>query len=211
MEVYMDLGKRIRDARRAAGLTQEEVARRANMSAKGWGELERGIATDPHYSTLKNVANALGMTPERLIAEPVDPGKARAAASQASKAAADARKSAKDFRLQAIEAHFKDLLSRAQEERKAGNETQAQLSAHKALLLQRGAADNADGLRNARWGLLAAGAMAGSREVEDLLAQSLEFEDLLERLNSIVRGLGGRTLSEEESEALRDQARGETA
>jgi transcriptional regulator with XRE-family HTH domain len=207
----MDLGKRIRDARKAAGLTQEEVARRANISAKGMGELERGVATDPHYSTLKNIANALGMTPEGLIAEHPDPGKVRAAASRASKAAADARKSAKDFRLEAIEEQFKDLVVRAQEEREAGNETQAQLYAHKTLLLQRGAADNADRLRNARWGLLAAGAMAGSREVEDLLAQSLEFEELLERLNNVVRALGGRTLSEEETEALRDQAQGETA
>src|SRR4051812_23282455 len=161
----MDFGSRIRDRRKAAGLSQEALARRADMSLNGFADIERGLITDPHYSTLNKIARALGTTPEGLIAEPVDRGKARAAASRASKAAADARKSAKDFRLEAIEEQFKDLVVRAQEEREAGNETQAQLYAHKTLLLQRGAADNADRLRNARWGLLAAGAMAGSREV----------------------------------------------
>ncbi|MDP9474830.1 MAG: helix-turn-helix transcriptional regulator [Actinomycetota bacterium] len=49
------------------GLTQEEIARRAGMSLKGMGDLERGVATDPHFSTLVGIARALGVSVLELV------------------------------------------------------------------------------------------------------------------------------------------------
>lgn len=66
----MEIGKRIRDARKAAGLTQEEVARRAGMSLKGMGDIERGDIPDPHYSSLSKIARALGVSIGALMEEP---------------------------------------------------------------------------------------------------------------------------------------------
>jgi transcriptional regulator with XRE-family HTH domain len=58
----LDIGKQLRKARRARGLTQEELARRANMSLNGLAQLEQGGRTDPHYSTLNKLATALDMS-----------------------------------------------------------------------------------------------------------------------------------------------------
>jgi transcriptional regulator with XRE-family HTH domain len=63
------IGDRIRIARKAAGLSQEEVARRAGLSLKGMGEIERGDIEDPHISSLAKLARALGVTVEVLIKE----------------------------------------------------------------------------------------------------------------------------------------------
>jgi transcriptional regulator with XRE-family HTH domain len=76
----VDIGRRMRTIRRAAELSQEEVARRAGITLKGYGELERGEVKDPHFSTLRGVANALGVPLATLLAteEPELGGKARA-------------------------------------------------------------------------------------------------------------------------------------
>jgi transcriptional regulator with XRE-family HTH domain len=63
------IGERIRAARKAAGLTQEELARRASMSLNGLALLEQGERTDPHYSTLRKLASALGMTVAELVGD----------------------------------------------------------------------------------------------------------------------------------------------
>jgi transcriptional regulator with XRE-family HTH domain len=65
----MDFGSRIRAARRAAGLSQEELARRAGMSLKGMGDIERGDIEDPHYSSLSKIADGLGMSIGELLEE----------------------------------------------------------------------------------------------------------------------------------------------
>lgn len=77
----MAVGDRIRAARRLAGMTQEEVARRTSVTLKAYGELERGFTQDPHLSTLVQIAAALGVPVVELIhdraeAEPVPAGKA---------------------------------------------------------------------------------------------------------------------------------------
>ena len=64
----MDLGGRIRAARRAARLSQEELARRAGMSLKGMGDIERGDIEDPHYSSLSKIAAALNLSVGELFA-----------------------------------------------------------------------------------------------------------------------------------------------
>ena len=76
MPVDIDIGKQIRAARKAAGLTQEGLARRANMSLNGLAQLERGGRTDPHYSSLNSIAGALGMSVGELLDEPALSGKA---------------------------------------------------------------------------------------------------------------------------------------
>jgi transcriptional regulator with XRE-family HTH domain len=74
------VGTRMRDARKAAGLSQEDIARRAGVTLKAIGEVERGEVQDPHYSTLSGIASALGMTVAELVGEEsgVDAGKAEA-------------------------------------------------------------------------------------------------------------------------------------
>lgn len=67
----MDFGNRIRVARKSAGLSQEALARRAGMSLKGLGDIERGSSADPHYSTLAGIANALGVSIGELVGESV--------------------------------------------------------------------------------------------------------------------------------------------
>jgi tetratricopeptide (TPR) repeat protein/transcriptional regulator with XRE-family HTH domain len=48
--------------RRAAGLTQEELADRAGMSARGVADLERGVRTRPRVSTVRLLADGLALT-----------------------------------------------------------------------------------------------------------------------------------------------------
>lgn len=67
----LDIGDRIRTTRKAAGLSQEDLARRAGMSLKGMGDIERGDIADPHYTSLKKIADGLGMSVGELLGEPV--------------------------------------------------------------------------------------------------------------------------------------------
>src|SRR5215217_1488732 len=69
----MNFGSRIRAARKAAGLSQEELARRADMSLKGMGDIERGVIPDPHYSSLSKIAKGLGISIGELLEEPSSP------------------------------------------------------------------------------------------------------------------------------------------
>ena len=71
----MDIGSRIRAARKAAGLSQEELARRADLSLNGFADIERGHIKDPHYSTLVSLADALGVSVSELMGEAADSGK----------------------------------------------------------------------------------------------------------------------------------------
>jgi len=69
VEARVDIGERIRIARKRAGLSQEEVARRAGMSLKGMAYIERGRIEDPHYSSLAGIAEALGVSVGELVGE----------------------------------------------------------------------------------------------------------------------------------------------
>jgi transcriptional regulator with XRE-family HTH domain len=66
----MEIGSRIRAARKTAGLSQEELARRAGMSLKGMSYIERGHIEDPHYSSLSKIADALGVSVGELLEDP---------------------------------------------------------------------------------------------------------------------------------------------
>jgi tetratricopeptide (TPR) repeat protein len=57
-----DLGALLRDWRRAAGLTQEELADRSGLSIRAISDLERGRSTRPYRRSLALIADALGLT-----------------------------------------------------------------------------------------------------------------------------------------------------
>ncbi len=65
----MNLAERMRTERKEQKLSQEEVAHRAGVSLRTYNALERGEALDPHYSTLRGIADALGV-PVAALTEP---------------------------------------------------------------------------------------------------------------------------------------------
>ena len=54
-------GERLRNLREAAGLTQEELAARAGLTAKAVSALERGERKRPYPHTVRSLADALGL------------------------------------------------------------------------------------------------------------------------------------------------------
>ncbi len=65
----MGIGERIRMKRRTAGLSQEALARKTHVTMKAIGEIERGEVSDPHISSLQEIASALGVSVAWLIGE----------------------------------------------------------------------------------------------------------------------------------------------
>jgi transcriptional regulator with XRE-family HTH domain len=74
----VSIGDKVRATRKAAGISQEEVARRAGVSLNVINRLERGVILDPHYSTLRGIASALEVPVEDLVREPALARKAEA-------------------------------------------------------------------------------------------------------------------------------------
>jgi predicted ATPase/transcriptional regulator with XRE-family HTH domain len=68
-------GELLRRSRMAAGLTQEELAERAGLSARGIQDLERGLRRSPHPDTVRRLWAALGLSDTR---RPVEPAEIRA-------------------------------------------------------------------------------------------------------------------------------------
>lgn len=63
------LGNRIQQFREAKGLTQEELATLTGISIKHISVLERGVKV-PRLATFLTIADALGVTPNDLVAAP---------------------------------------------------------------------------------------------------------------------------------------------
>ncbi|TPW28236.1 helix-turn-helix transcriptional regulator [Martelella alba] len=59
-DILVGIGQRLRQARLAAGLTQEELATRAGISRPRYRDIETGIAA-ARATTLINLARALGL------------------------------------------------------------------------------------------------------------------------------------------------------
>ena len=75
----LPFGLLLRRARHAAGMTQETLAERANLSWRTISDLERGVKHKPHRDTLLLLAEALGMgEPERHAFEAAARGVPRA-------------------------------------------------------------------------------------------------------------------------------------
>ena len=64
----ISLGTLLRRYRRAAGLTQEELAAKAGVSARTISDLERGLTRRSHADTLALLADALRLTPDERAA-----------------------------------------------------------------------------------------------------------------------------------------------
>jgi len=77
-DVLREVGRRIQQARLAAGLTQEQAAARAGIDYKRWQRIEQG-GVNPTIRTLVSVASALDTTVWTLLGPP-EPEPARAPA-----------------------------------------------------------------------------------------------------------------------------------
>ena len=70
------LGARVRALRDALGLTQEQLAERADMHWTFVSGVERG-RRDPRLNTIARLARALGVTPDELLREGSAPSRPR--------------------------------------------------------------------------------------------------------------------------------------
>jgi transcriptional regulator with XRE-family HTH domain len=67
-----DLGRAIRQRRKALGLTLQSLADATNLTASFISQMERGLAA-PSITSLRNVAQALGLDPAALLHQPPAP------------------------------------------------------------------------------------------------------------------------------------------
>lgn len=65
-EFERQIGRNIREARLAAGFTQEQLAERVDISSSFLSRVENG-ASMPSVSTIGEIAEKLGIRPERLL------------------------------------------------------------------------------------------------------------------------------------------------
>lgn len=64
------LGQRLQEARRAAGLTQQTLCQKANISYSTLAKIERGAIKAPSIFTIQNLVGALGITLDGLMGVP---------------------------------------------------------------------------------------------------------------------------------------------
>lgn len=64
-------GGRLRELREAAGLTQQQLAERANVSARAVAQWEQG-SREPGWSSILALAQALDVTCEAFTREPAE-------------------------------------------------------------------------------------------------------------------------------------------
>jgi transcriptional regulator with XRE-family HTH domain len=74
----MSIGPRVRERRKGRGLSQEQLASQAGLTWSAIQRLEAGQVTDPHYSTLSNIAHVLDTTIADLVGEELTAPKASA-------------------------------------------------------------------------------------------------------------------------------------
>jgi len=60
---------RLKEIREAKGLTQIELARRANLTQPFISELENGVRSNRCYQALQKLATALGISVSELLGE----------------------------------------------------------------------------------------------------------------------------------------------
>jgi transcriptional regulator with XRE-family HTH domain len=65
----MPIKDKVRQLRRAAGMTQQALAVKADLSISVVVHLEAGRITDPRVRTLRKIARALGVTLDDLAGE----------------------------------------------------------------------------------------------------------------------------------------------
>jgi FMN phosphatase YigB (HAD superfamily) len=68
--VYMDevgLGQTLQEARQKAGLTQQDLCQKANLSYSTLAKIERGAIKSPSIFTIQSIADALGLSLDVLL------------------------------------------------------------------------------------------------------------------------------------------------
>jgi transcriptional regulator with XRE-family HTH domain len=68
------LSARLKELRQAAGMSQQALAVAAGLSVSMVSQLEQGNRSDPRISTIKALADALGVTLEEMTAGGGTPG-----------------------------------------------------------------------------------------------------------------------------------------
>src|SRR6185312_3887866 len=63
------LGKRLQEARQAAGLTQQQLCHQANLSFSTLAKIERGAIKSPSIFTIQSIAAALGVGLDELVGQ----------------------------------------------------------------------------------------------------------------------------------------------
>lgn len=63
------LGQKLQDARRSAGLTQQDLCQRASLSYSTLAKIERGAIKSPSIFTIQSIAAALGVSLNELLGE----------------------------------------------------------------------------------------------------------------------------------------------
>lgn len=64
------LGKRLQEARQAAGLTQQTLCQKAGLSYSTLAKIERGAIRTPSIFTIQSIATALGVSLDELVGSP---------------------------------------------------------------------------------------------------------------------------------------------
>ncbi len=67
MLATVDTGEKLKRERRAAGLTQAELADRSGVAQSTIAQIEGGVRKNPHPRTLKSLAEALGLEARDLL------------------------------------------------------------------------------------------------------------------------------------------------
>jgi FMN phosphatase YigB (HAD superfamily)/DNA-binding XRE family transcriptional regulator len=70
------LGKKLQVARQAAGLTQQQMCQKANLSYSTLAKIERGAIKAPSIFTIQNIADVLGVSLDELVGRGVSGGAA---------------------------------------------------------------------------------------------------------------------------------------
>jgi transcriptional regulator with XRE-family HTH domain len=77
------IAARLKALREGAGLSQQDVAMRADLSLSQVAKMEQGKKADPRASTLLALAGALGVSPGRLLDDLLPPAPPEPAAREA--------------------------------------------------------------------------------------------------------------------------------
>lgn len=71
------LGRQLQEARRASGLTQQELCQKAGLSYSTLAKIERGAIKSPSIFTIQNIATALGIGMDVLLGHTVQAAPAK--------------------------------------------------------------------------------------------------------------------------------------
>jgi transcriptional regulator with XRE-family HTH domain len=63
------IAHRIKEMRRVRGLTQQQLARRSDLTVGGVRQIEQVLRRDLHLSTMSGIAKGLGVSVAALIGE----------------------------------------------------------------------------------------------------------------------------------------------